>query len=347
MKPDVQNMDLSQLETFVTGLGEKKFRAAQIFTWLSRNAASFEEMTDLPKGFREKLAEEACLTLPTILRKQESADGTRKYLLGFPDGQAVESVFMKYHHGNSICLSSQAGCKMGCVFCASTLNGFKRNLTAGEMLGEMAAISRDTGESISHIVIMGTGEPFDNYEEISRFLNLVHHPKGRNLSLRNITISTCGLIPGIEKFGKDFPQVNLAISLHAPNDELRSQLMPVNKKYPLKDLLAACRKHGDITGRRVTFEYTLIKDFNSDRVHAEELVSRLRGSLCHVNLIPLNPVKESPWKGVDRKKAQEFRDFLEDHGVPATVRRELGRDIDAACGQLRLGWMEDTSETIS
>ncbi len=336
MKKDLLNMTLTELEELVVSLGEKKFRAGQIFSWLAKNAGSLDEMNNIPKALKEALAEQAELSLPTILKKQTSQDGTRKYLFGFPDGQGVESVFMKYHHGNSVCLSSQAGCRMGCAFCASALGGLKRSLTAGEMISQLAAMSKDTGETVSHIVIMGTGEPFDNYDNIAAFLELLHDPKGRNLSYRNITVSTCGLIPGIQRFGQDFPQVNLAVSLHAPNDEIRGRLMPVNRKYPMKDLLRACKKHGELTGRRVTYEYALIKDFNSSLACAEELANQLRGSLCHVNLIPLNPVRENAWQGVDKKKAQEFRDYLEEHGVPATVRRELGRDIDAACGQLRL-----------
>jgi 23S rRNA (adenine2503-C2)-methyltransferase len=252
------------------------------------------------------------------------------------DGKAVEAVFMKYKYGNSVCISSQAGRRMGCAFCASGMNGLERDLTAGEMYGEILAMEKATGEKISHLVVMGTGEPFDNYENLSKFIRIMNDPSGKNLGMRNITVSTCGLIPVIDRFGDDFPQVNLAISLHAADSEERSEIMPVNRAYPLADLIEACRRYTEKTGRRITFEYTLIHGVNDDRGHLDKLVSLLHGMLCHVNLIPLNAVKEKGFVPGTRERAEEFRDALEKRGIPATVRRELGSDIDAACGQLRL-----------
>ena len=341
-KLPINDMLLPELIDFFKELGQPKFRATQVFQWISRGAADFSEMTNLPAALRESLQSaltvegRPLLDLPKVLQVQKSKkDGTRKYLLGLWDGQAVESVFMKYSYGNTACISSQVGCRMGCSFCASGIDGKVRDLTAGEMLGEILAMERESGEPISHVVIMGTGEPMDNYENVSRFLQLVHDPAGKNMSWRNITISTCGVIPGIRKLGKDFPQVNLAISLHASNDARRSELMPVNKSYPMKDLLAACKAHGDQTGRRVTFEYTLIAGVNDRPEDAAELASRLRGMLCHVNLIPLNKVEEKDFRGTSRQQAESFRVLLEQKNIPATVRRELGSDIDAACGQLR------------
>ncbi|MBE6037034.1 MAG: 23S rRNA (adenine(2503)-C(2))-methyltransferase RlmN [Clostridiales bacterium] len=341
-KLPINDMLLPELIDFFKELGQPKFRAAQVFQWIARGAADFSEMTNLPAALRETLQSSLTvegrplLDLPRVLRMQKSkTDGTRKYLMGLWDGQAVESVFMKYSYGNTACISSQVGCRMACSFCASGIDGKVRDLTAGEMLGQILAMERESGEPISHVVIMGTGEPMDNYENVSRFLQLVHDPAGKNMSWRNITISTCGVIPGIRKLGKDFPQVNLAISLHASNDARRSALMPVNKSYPMKDLLAACKAHGDQTGRRVTFEYTLIAGVNDRPEDAAELASRLRGMLCHVNLIPLNKVEEKEFRGTSRQQAEAFRALLEQKNIPATVRRELGSDIDAACGQLR------------
>ena len=252
-----------------------------------------------------------------------------------PDGEKIESVFMKYRYGNSICISSQAGCAMGCRFCASAIGGLRRNLESWEMAAQLLAVEKDTGERIGHIVIMGTGEPFHNYENAARFLKLVNSPEGLNISMRNITVSTCGLTDGIKKFARDFPQATLAISLHAPSDEIRSEMMPVNNRYPVKEVIAAAGEYARETGRRVTFEYALVKGVNDSMEHADVLAGLLKGILCHVNLIPLNEVKETGLAGADRKHAESFRTRLEQRGIPATVRRELGSDIDAACGQLR------------
>lgn len=339
MKKNLKDLQLHQLEAFLKELGEPKFRGKQIFQWLYKDGGvtSFHEMSNVPKSLREKLEVEAHLGLLEPEQVQVSKlDGTRKYLFRMEDGNAIESVFMKYKFGNSICVSSQAGCRMGCKFCASGMDGLMRDLTPGEIIEQLLAAQRDTGERISHVVIMGTGEPFDNYENISAFLNLLHDPNGLGLSWRNITVSTCGLVPGIESFAKDFPQVNLAISLHAPNDTIRKNMMPVANAYPMDQLLKACREYTETTSRRITFEYTLVQGVNDGEEHGEELAKRLKGMLCHVNLIPLNVVKETGFETTGRKDAERFRQVLESRGIPATIRRELGDDIDGACGQLRL-----------
>ena len=286
---NILNYSLPELESLVLSMGEKKFRAKQIFGWLARGAASYDEMSNVPAGLRRDLAENGYyIGQPEVVTMQESkTDGTRKCLYEFIDGARVESVFMKYSYGNSICISTQVGCLMGCTFCASTMDGKQRDLTAGEMLGEVLKMKRVTGEDINHIVLMGMGEPLDNYEEVSKFLKLINSPEGVNLSLRNITLSTCGIIPGIYRFAEDFPQVNLAVSLHAPNDEIRRRTMPVG----YDDLMKACRDYTEKTHRRITFEYALIRGVNDSPENAEELADHLKGWLTHVNLIPLNEVK--------------------------------------------------------
>ncbi len=316
-------------------MGQPAYREKQIFKWICRGAQSPDEMSDLPLSLRNALKENAGFESLKILSFQQSSDGTRKYLLGLDDGNCVEAVFMRYDYGNSLCISTQVGCAMGCRFCASTIGGKARDLKAWEMLDEYIAICRDTGESINHLVLMGIGEPFDNYAELSHFLKDIHDPEGIGLSYRNITVSTCGIVPKIEAFGDDFPQVNLAISLHASSQEEREALMPVARAYDMERLLRACRAHGEKTGRRVTFEYTLIEGKNDSLESARALAKLLKGMLCHVNLIPLNPVAETGLKASARERAEAFRSYLEDHGVPATIRRRLGADIDAACGQLR------------
>jgi 23S rRNA (adenine2503-C2)-methyltransferase len=340
-------MTIEELKQFAAEIGEKPFRGKQIFVWLSRGAVSFDEMTDLPKSLREKLKECAQIGGCRAVRVQEdTSDGTRKILFEAASGDAdaacgaadtFEGVFMKYSYGNSLCVSSQVGCRMGCRFCASALGGFVRNLTAGEMLGQVLEAERVTGEKVGHIVIMGMGEPFDNYENIAQFLRLLHDENGRNMSWRNMTVSTSGIIPKIRQFAEDFPQVNLAVSLHAPTDEQRSRTMPVNRKYPLSELIPACRRYTEQTHRRITFEYAVIKDENDRDEDIEKLAELLRGILCHVNLIPLNEIEEkSDNRAGSRQRAGEIAEMLESRGITATVRRSLGRDIDAACGQLRL-----------
>ncbi len=346
---NLKDMDFKELVKFFEEMGEKKFRATQVYAWMMHGAQSFDRMTDLPAGLRARLEEMQdagliSLNLAMISNVQISkSDGTRKYLLMLNDGNFVECVFMKYKYGNSVCISSQVGCRMGCAFCASTIGGKLRNLSAGEMLEEVLVIARDTGEPVSHIVVMGTGEPFDNYENLARFLRTVHDEKGLNIGMRNITVSTCGVVPGIEAFTVDFPSAGLAVSLHAPSNEIRDRLLPINKRYPLEVLLPACRTYTEHTGRRITFEYALIDGVNDSFSHAKALARLLHshvGKLCHVNLIPLNKVSESAFSGSGRRHATAFCEILEKHGIPATVRRELGADIDAACGQLRMKTME-------
>ena len=334
---NILNYSLPELESLVLSMGEKKFRAKQIFGWLARGAASYDEMSNVPAGLRRDLAENGYyIGQPEVVTMQESkTDGTRKCLYEFSDGARVESVFMKYSYGNSICISTQVGCLMGCTFCASTMDGKQRDLTAGEMLGEVLKMKRVTGEDINHIVLMGMGEPLDNYEEVSKFLKLINSPEGVNLSLRNITLSTCGIIPGIYRFAEDFPQVNLAVSLHAPNDEIRRRTMPVARKYGYDDLMKACRDYTEKTHRRITFEYALIRGVNDSPENAEELADHLKGWLTHVNLIPLNEVKGRDYRTAEGSSVLAFRKVLENRGVAVTVRRTLGSDIDAACGQLR------------
>lgn len=337
MKKDLKDLTIRELECYLEKLGEKKFRAKQIFSWIYKGADSFEDMTDLSRDLRNRLSEEAEIRKLKILKVQSSEkDGTRKYLFGLEDGNSIESVFMKYKFGNTVCISSQAGCRMGCSFCASAINGLQRNLTAGEMADQILSIEKDTGEKVGNIVVMGTGEPLDNYENLSRFIENIHERDGLNIGMRNITVSTCGLVPKMMDIAKDFPKINLAVSLHAPNDAIRSKMMPIGKRYPMDELLTACKKHVEATGRRITFEYTLIKGVNDSDKNAEELAAKLRGVNCHVNLIQLNRVAETGLYGTDRTDAERFRDILDKRGIQATVRRELGSDIDAACGQLRL-----------
>ena len=337
MKTDIKSMTVAELEQLLGNIGEKKYRATQIFRWISVGVCEFDEMTNLPKDLREKLKEIAFIERLEKQKLQISAkDGTRKYLFRLRSGNAIESVFLKYNYGNSVCISSQAGCRMGCSFCASSIGGTCENLSPAEMLDQIISIRKDTDEPIGNAVIMGTGEPFDNFANMCRFLEIVHAKEGINMSFRAITVSTCGIIPKIRDFGKAFPQVNLAVSLHAPNDEIRSRLMPINKKYPMEELLEACRKYTRDTGRRISFEYVLIKGVNDNRSHAEVLAGKLRGMLCYVNLIPLNPVREREYAAGDRQSAVTFHRILTKNGVETTIRRELGTDIDGACGQLRL-----------
>lgn len=333
---DLRNQSLTELKDLFVTMGEKPFRAGQLFRWIARGASDFADISDLSAPLREQLKETALLTNMKIKKVQVSAkDGTRKYLFQLLDGNTVETVLMKYEYGSSICISSQVGCAMGCKFCASAVDGLERNLTAGEMVGQLLEVQKESGEKINHIVVMGTGEPLANYSYLAKFIRLVHEKDGLNIGLRNITVSTCGLISQMERFGRDFPQVNLAVSLHAPTDLMRSAMMPINEKYSLDELLAACKKYTEQTGRRITFEYALVEGVNDTTEMIDLLARKLRGMLCHVNLIPMNPVVESELIGTKRKHAKDLQARLEAKGISATVRRELGSDIDAACGQLR------------
>lgn len=337
VKQNILDFDPDELIGIVASVGEKPFRAKQIFGWLAKGIDSFDGMRNIPAQLRQKLDERFYIGIPSLVIKQESrSDGTVKCLFEMADGSRIESVFMKYGYGNSICISSQVGCKMGCRFCASTVKGFERSLTGGEMLGQVLAMRKLTGEEIGHVVVMGIGEPFDNYDNLSGFIRLIHQPSGYNLGLRNITVSTCGLIPYIERFGDDFPQVNLAVSLHAPNDEIRRKTMPVAERYSMDDLLSACKRYSGKTGRRVTYEYALVRGVNDSAACAEELASKLHGTLSHVNLIPLNEVKGNGLSTATSASVKAFKSIIESRGIAVTVRRTLGADIDAACGQLRL-----------
>lgn len=336
-KIDLQNLKFDECEKFAVEIGEQAFRGRQLFRWINKGIRDFSQMSDLPLPFREKIEKYACAGSVSILDMQmDNEDGTRKFLFGLSDGSSVEGVFMKYRYGNSLCLSSQVGCRMGCAFCASALGGFERNLTAGEMMGQIFEAERAAGEKVNHIVVMGMGEPFDNYENLSQFLDIVRHKEGKNLSSRNITVSTSGIIPFMERFCEDFPQVNLAVSLHRLDDEGRSRIMPVNRAYPVDRLIEAARRCSEKTGRRITFEYALIEGENDTEYDIELMKRKLSGILCHINLIPLNPVKETGFRGSSRKRAGEIASELVSFGIPATVRRELGRNIEGACGQLRL-----------
>ncbi len=335
-KINLKDFTLSELTDYIILLGEPKFRAKQIYKWLYSGAESFDDMTDISKQLREKLSEN-CATGNLIIEKKfvSGLDGTRRYLLKLSDGNFIESVLMKYKHGYSICISSQVGCAMGCKFCASTVNGRVRNLTSGEIIDQIITVQRDIGEKISNIVMMGVGEPLDNFDNVIKFLTNVNNPLGMNIGMRHITISTCGIVPRIYELADMKLQITLAISLHAADDESRRRIMPIAKRYNISELLEACRYYTETTGRRITFEYTLISGVNDSDENAEKLVSLLRGELCHVNLIPVNPVEGTGFSAGSAVSVDRFRKIIERSGISATVRREMGRDISAACGQLR------------
>lgn len=336
MKQDIKSMNYTEISAALKELGEPAFRAKQIFVWLHKGVKSFDEMTNLSKALREKLDALYYITVPQIVRKQQSAkDGTIKYLWQLEDGNCVETVLMRYHHGNSVCISSEVGCAMGCAFCASTKGGLVRRLRPSEMVDQVLFASLDSGLSISNIVLMGIGEPLDNYDTVLRFLKLINSPDGMNIGMRHISLSTCGLVDKIARLAEEQLQLTLSVSLHAPLDEIRSTIMPVNKKYNVETLLEACRSYFQKTGRRISFEYAMIRDVNDSKEIAEILAKKLEGIAAHVNLIPLNNIEESPLKPSTRKSVMEFQQTLEQHGIPATVRRTLGSDIDASCGQLR------------
>lgn len=335
-KIDIKSMTEKELSDMLEKLGQPKFRASQIFKWLHSGVESFDEMSNIPNALREVLKEKCYIANVKIIRRLESKiDSTVKYVYELYDGEYIESVLMKYEHGYTVCISTQVGCRMGCTFCASGLNGLTRNLTASEMLAQIMMAQKDNNIRVSNVVMMGMGEPLDNFDNSVRFLELVSCDKGMNIGLRHISLSTSGVVSGIEKLKEyNFP-ITLSISLHAPNDEIRSSMMKVNKKWNVDALLKACRDYQKVTTRRISFEYALIDGVNDSKECAEELARKLKGIMCHVNLIPANPVKENSFKKPDKNKIFKFQQELISLGINATVRRTLGADIDASCGQLR------------
>lgn len=342
MIPDLRSMYMEELQQVMVEMGEKPFKARQLFDWLhNKRVESYDEMTNLSKTLREKLARDYPLMSPEAVEIQESKlDGTKKFLFRLTDGNVIESVWMKYRHGNSVCISSQAGCRMGCKFCASTIGGLIRSLSASEMLEQIYKICQITQERVSNVVVMGTGEPLDNYDNLLRFIHLVSDEDGMNLSQRNITVSTCGIVPKMYELAEEKLQITLALSLHAPNDEKRKELMPIAFKYSLKEVLDACRKYFDKTGRRITFEYALVGGKNDSEEDARQLATQIQNINCHVNLIPVNPVKERDYVKSEKKVMENFKNKLEKYRINVTIRREMGSDIDGACGQLRIKYID-------
>ena len=341
---NLKNLTLPEMNTLFAQMGQPAFRAKQVYGWLHRGVTSYDEMTNLPKDLRQRLAGEYPICAPSVVRKQESQrDGTIKYLWKLSDGNCVETVLMRYHYGNTVCISTEVGCAMGCKFCASTLGGLVRRLEPFEMLDQVLFTQVDSGLPVSHIVLMGIGEPLDNFDNVMRFLELVNSENGMNISMRHISLSTCGLVPKIDELAKRKLQLTLSVSLHAPNDEVRNTIMPVNKAYPSEELLAACRRYYEATSRRISFEFAMINGVNDTDECAKELLRRLKGLPAHFNLIPLNHVEESPLKPSTKGQVARFQKILEDGGVTATVRRTLGGDIDASCGQLRRKYTKNPS----
>ena len=336
MNENLKSCNLTEMSAIFKEMGQPGFRAKQVYTWLHKGVRSYDEMTNLPKGLRDTLAENYPIHAPEVVRRQESKkDGTIKYLWKLHDGNCVETVLMRYRYGNTVCISTEVGCRMGCAFCASTIGGLVRRLEPYEMLDEVLFTQADSGLPISHIVLMGIGEPLDNFDNVMRFLELVNSGDGMTISMRHISLSTCGLVPKIDELAKRKLQISLAISLHGPNDEIRNRIMPVNKAYPIDELLSACRRYYAATSRRIHFEYAMIDGVNDRERDAKELLSRLKGLPAHINMIPLNHVEESPFEPSSKAAVAAFQKILEDGGITATVRRTLGGDIDASCGQLR------------
>ena len=346
-KSCISSYTLPQLGEVLAGLGQPGFRAKQVYRWLhQKQATDFSAMTDQPKALLAVLEEHFYIAAPTVRRRQQSRDGTVKYLLELADGNCIEAVAMRYSYGNTLCVSTQVGCRMGCRFCASTQAGRVRDLEAGEIAAEVYTAQRDIGERISHIVLMGIGEPLDNFEQVLRFLTIISSPEGANVGMRNISLSTCGLVPMIDRLAQEKLQLTLSISLHAPNDVMRRSMMPVNDAYPVAQLIAACRRYQQATGRRISFEYSMVRGVNDSDETARELARLIRGMGAHVNLIPINPVDGSPYSATDAQNVRRFQAMLEKLGVNATVRRRLGSDISAACGQLRREEMGHTKEAM-
>ncbi len=347
-KTDIKSLSLMQLQEVFADMGQKAFRAKQTYEWMHKKLVkSFDEMSNLSKDFREKCKEEFEYTALEIVRVQESKlDGTRKYLLQLADGNVVESVWMKYKHGNSVCISSQVGCRMGCRFCASTLDGLERNLLPSEMLEQIYTISRHTGERVSNVVVMGSGEPMDNYDNLVQFLKLLTDENGLHISARNVTVSTCGLVPNMKRLAKEHFQITLALSLHATTDEKRKKLMPIANRYSIEELMEACQYYFEQTGRRITFEYSLVGGVNDTKEDAEELIALAAPLNCHVNLIPVNPIKERDYVQSDMSHIQAFKNRLEKNKINVTIRREMGRDIDGACGQLRRSFIKNQEDLV-
>jgi len=339
---DLKSMTPEELAQYFKELNQPAFRAKQVFQWLNRGVTSFEEMSNLPKSLRQTLEEQCYITVPVVERRQVSKlDGTIKYLWRLRDGNCIETVLMRYKHGNTVCVSCQVGCNMGCVFCASTLGGKLRNLQPSEILDQVIFTEKDSGEEISNIVMMGIGEPLDNFDNVLRFLNLVNHPDGMNIGMRHISVSTCGLVNKIDKLAQLGLQLTLSVSLHAPDDEVRSRLMPVNRSVGVERLMDTCRRYFETTGRRISYEYAVIDGVNDSDEQADRLAALLKGQPGHVNLIPLNNIEESPLK--PSRRVRQFQQRLESHGITATVRRKLGGDIDASCGQLRKKQLQEQS----
>ena len=332
----LSDLPLPRLTEYMKELGQPAFRAKQIFSWIHRKLVTdFSAMTDQPKALLQTFAENCTLAAPAIRRRQQSKDGTVKYLLELADGNCIETVLMRYHYGNTVCVSTQVGCAMGCRFCASTQAGRVRDLTPGEIAAEIYTAQKDTGERVSHVVLMGIGEPPHNFDNVMDFLTLITCPEGLNIGMRNISLSTCGLVPKIDALAERKLQLTLSVSLHAPDNTVRSSMMPINDAYPLEKLIPACRRYQKTTGRRISFEYSMVRGVNDSPEMARKLAELIRGMGAHVNLIPINPVDGSPYSATDARNVQRFRQMLEDLGVNATVRRRLGADISAACGQLR------------
>lgn len=342
--PDIT---MQEMKGLMESMGEPSYKAVQVFRWVAKGAVSFDEMTDISKAMRDKLCLSVSLARPVPVERHVSKNkDVIRLKYEYRDGAIAESVLMKYKHGYSVCISSQSGCRMGCTFCASTGTGFGRDLTSGEMLDQVAITSKNEGVRISNVVVMGIGEPFDNYENLLAFLELVNHKDGLNIGMRHISVSTCGLVPQILDLAKRHLQLTLSVSLHCADDEKRSRLMPVNKRYSIDNLITACKIYTENTRRRITFEYAMIDGFNDDREDALLLAKKLKGMLCHVNLIPLNKVEGKPYKKSNAIKIEEFKKLLQQKGIETTVRRELGSDIDAACGQLRRNSMLQQAEGI-